>query len=1461
MTKENFGPFVVTYPSYNGELAGTECVLMVNGKELDWLPESGEEFYLTEEDGIILGEENTLKIYYEGKTNFAGTFERYTPERDVRYFEAICDICLEDGLYCYSYFLTPEDEPIFCDFKTDTVYMTTPRNTWTVVKPRQADCDHAFDYDNYENFTPVEFRIDEKENQDIIVVDVDYDELEQEDKITFWAGRKLIIDIDKQDNASTPNKLEGIEFNATVLDTNGTYIKGENGEKLYNNVQLTTDKNGKITLTVIALSKEVNLKITETDNNYYINNGDMYFNFEWDDSRGWRGTIDSRSANDVKKNVELKKQTNDRFTFDLNITNIAKIQKLQLLKVNTSVDNWEVIEGVEFQIQLENATYEDGSSTQIKTTDKEGIIDLGLLKVIDPNEDIIVILKETGVPRDDLNFHGIYETGEVRVIFKHREEGCTVVNWYGDANIVEAKYYVEENVVSIGVKNEVTLSLSGKVWLDGQTGIKPVQEPNSIQDRNEPGIENILVVAKRYSDDKIIAETYTDKNGEYEFIDLSASVNKDNKDYMYYIEFTYDGINFITVKRNVGKNTTIDSDVTEIDRDDFNDKFTTIAKDAAYNSAGRKTATLEYEHNGTKATLITTDRAGDVLDDFAMTATTLKETYQGNTENIDMGLVRKNVDLAAVTDIYTATIRVNGIEKTYNYNDISNLNKNENGTPIISDLQNTEVKYSLYLYNSDYNYRIGDYKGLAESKVYGMNPSQNENMGKTTDDELSAEITYQILLNNQSATDVTLNQIAYYYDTHYTLEGVTPEIVTINGKDYNKVIFNINKEFTDSDNQMVGELTFSINKDTSGNLYTGEMQNWVEIISYSTDTSCVDVDSAPDNIEEPYENEDDTDDAAGLVVQINKVQREVSGYIFEDKKTQTNTSGKYTYVTGNGLKDNGETPINDIIIQLIEQKQVVVGDDIINLEYIWQETTSGSTLVKCINPDGTRGEYTVTNEDGGYIFKNFIPGNYIVRFIYGDGTYFDTAINGRAATDTAKGNILKYNGQDYKSTIDIGYNEGKFENIAYAANASMARDNEARRVAEIGYARSATSDEALKINKDNLANTWMCAETSKIYVDVSKDGTAQNAAHGDNVEIFERTANFGLVERPRATLKLEKHLTSLIIDGGTLVNATTTLEEYDKARNGIDVELENNLGQRKVTTSTATNKDKNNRGTWLVEVEAEKLSGKNLDIVYTYRVTNIGEMEYTGIGLANEISDWVTLENEIKNKMCEPGFVPGQYVGTVYYTGKPTNIGTENVESKIPFQVEDYESTSNGLKLNSTGSDFAIVTQKVNKKIWDYDSTGTGVTNTAEENVNVLQSVKHYNLNSGESITLTQSARKENLNSTNGLKEFRYRSYAAQLIYPTTGSITSTAGTLAKGMILSNLATIQSYVKGTDIATGGVAISEIVPEQDEFIAETVEITLPTGGDKSSPVMLIISITAGLVIIAAGVILVKKFIIK
>lgn len=172
----------------------------------------------------------------------------------------------------------------------------------------------------------------------------------------------------------------------------------------------------------------------------------------------------------------------------------------------------------------------------------------------------------------------------------------------------------------------------------------------------------------------------------------------------------------------------------------------------------------------------------------------------------------------------------------------------------------------------------------------------------------------------------------------------------------------------------------------------------------------VDRDSAPDNINLAAKDsngkldskffEDDTEAAPVLRVTLKNEDnvRKLNGVVWEDGRDDNGEA--------NGVYDSGEKVIPNVDVQLVEKIKVDPKDlqpggklygKIINIntldyefEYIWPD--------KSFDND-TYTSKAVTNANGEYEFKDFLSGNYVVRFEYGN-----------------KEDTLQYNGQDYKNT-------------------------------------------------------------------------------------------------------------------------------------------------------------------------------------------------------------------------------------------------------------------------------------------------------------------------------------------------------------------------------------------------------------------------------------------------------------
>ncbi len=290
-------------------------------------------------------------------------------------------------------------------------------------------------------------------------------------------------------------------------------------------------------------------------------------------------------------------------------------------------------------------------------------------------------------------------------------------------------------------------------------------------------------------------------------------------------------------------------------------------------------------------------------------------------------------------------------------------------------------------------------------------------------------------------------------------------------------------------------LTFRVEKDTINNEdwikidedeVTGEdigvgKENLAEINGYSTiyadgvevpnvqgsvqgkPAGITDYDSDPGNLEAqavPKDGdvdfmsfEDDTDKAPNIkIVLYRNHDREIQGLVWEDARTENVTVNGTTTESGarigDGLMQDGETKINGVTVQLVE-----LMDN--GTEFIWKTFENGSGVatlnsenMKVTPPILTAGksgnivqDYVFGNAtadiSGQYAFKSFAPGNYVVRFIYGD-TVKTVLVNSGLASSTDENtskaaqitqqlkalygegidglNAKSYNGQDYKST-------------------------------------------------------------------------------------------------------------------------------------------------------------------------------------------------------------------------------------------------------------------------------------------------------------------------------------------------------------------------------------------------------------------------------------------------------------
>ena len=363
----------------------------------------------------------------------------------------------------------------------------------------------------------------------------------------------------------------------------------------------------------------------------------------------------------------------------------------------------------------------------------------------------------------------------------------------------------------------------------------------------------------------------------------------------------------------------------------------------------------------------------------------------------------------------------------------------------------------------------------------------------------------------------------------------------------------------------------------------------------------VDRDSAPDNINLAAKDsdgkldskffEDDTEAAPVLRVTLKNEDnvRKLNGVVWEDGRDDNGEA--------NGVYDSGEKVIPNVDVQLVEKIKVDPKDlqpdgklygKIINIntldyefEYIWPD--------KSFDND-TYTSKAVTNANGEYEFKDFLSGNYVVRFEYGNKEetlqyngqdYKNTAYQANMTNDPAKKNDK---GEIYSGTVDGTVNGTADSNILSADNVrstlnnqwhdlsngtqatalnnarvSDARDYEPRRLNVDAYSRTITNKNAevlagyvdekdtnltneykqlLSNNKAELMDkTSMVANTAKFVVDIENQkeinyqpnvSTTEGNKSGNEVHYYIiPNIDFGLTRRPETRLYIQKEINKI----------------------------------------------------------------------------------------------------------------------------------------------------------------------------------------------------------------------------------------------------------------------------------------------------------------------------------------------
>lgn len=754
---------------------------------------------------------------------------------------------------------------------------------------------------------------------------------------------------------------------------------------------------------------------------------------------------------------------------------------------------------------------------------------------------------------------------------------------------------------------ELTIDLAGKVFKDNLAN-KDGTEDGIISTGDEmlEGIEVTLFDSTGAE----IAKTTTDKDGYYEFKDQPASKQ-------YYVRFKYNGQLYEpTTYQRVSKiidnagtlgPTTIAERSYATDgkqnRQNFNNKFTPV--DSTHTVPDRDD---------------TTNAAFDI---YAYTGPNGMEElkYYGVSNskeellNINFGIKdREQFDMNLRKDLVKVDLHINGKSHTYNY---------PGGEQDLEvDIRGTDIPdYNRAIRSSDLQYKA--------AAQYDQDP-----------DKLQVIVTYKIQLRNQSVGKITgyVTDLADYYDTSYeyirsydenekditweqqsdisgsgkTYHTMHTTALADQGIDDKKWIFVEYKVTNDALRALLeeGSSTKENFAQISGyrNTYREERKdlNGQVITNAGENAGLIDVDSTPANLNptdsrvqefvaysktEEYQAlggeektkqsmaifEDDADAAPGLKLIVDDAnKRRLTGTVFEDAALAEKLKNDNERI-GDGAYEDGDDLVNQVKVQLI--------------------CTNGDVEVKEAR----------TNDQGAYEFTDYIPGDYTVKFTYGD---YESLI-------AVQPNSEMYTGQDYKSTIyqESNYSDTYWYNNNIDTKINDAKDDQTRREEVNKYSEDLKYTNATVLNSTaqtdeatlrTLADkTNMNANTAQMSMEIEYVGQ-------ENTEYSVRNIDFGIIERPRSDIYVEKTVSNLKLstagDGQTIFNSNQS-----------------------VSNLTWKPNTRENRGLIQATVDENLLHGATLELTFSIKVVNTGETDYDdetyyNTGVITDVNKIVTLD-------------------------------------------------------------------------------------------------------------------------------------------------------------------------------------------------------------------------------------------
>ena len=505
----------------------------------------------------------------------------------------------------------------------------------------------------------------------------------------------------------------------------------------------------------------------------------------------------------------------------------------------------------------------------------------------------------------------------------------------------------------------------------------------------------------------------------------------------------------------------------------------------------------------------------------------------------------------------------------------------------------------------------------------------------------------------------------------------------------------------------------------------------------------VDADSAPDNINfnKTVKDEDgdvtldkkwfddDADSAPVYRIYIREgdEERRIDGTVWEDK--DSSDAEGFDTATADGIRQDSEPLIEGVTVSLVEKIRIPKdpessGDDennpYLEYEFVWPENIS--SVMEGYNP------ITRTDQNGGYGFRNFTSGVYVVRFEYGntvetieyngqdyENTAYQTGMTNKTSSDETEQENCDSLYQLGEATLnnewhDLGRNEAAKE--LEEAKVSDARDYEPQRLRVIAYSRTINNSvaEILATNERNngkqqelMDATAMVANTAKLNFEVERsseidyekynnDDQSIKVVKGvskeqiENIEdtqqetqkYYAKGIDFGIEDRAQNSIQLDKYLKQIEL---TKENGNEVILRVDIDDNeAIIYDSENTVNPSRIL---ALSQSGGVQGFKYITMESDYFNDLTVTLTYRMDVVNESEVDWTSENLSKvyTFEELYDLADEIEGTVDPSastseytaiakgeGISYGEYAGYYYYTNEVIDKNTK--QATVPKKSE-----------------------------------------------------------------------------------------------------------------------------------------------------------------------------------------------